>query len=144
MRILVGVDGSENGQAALDFASDEARLRGASLRVICAWELPTEGWGEIPPPEEAVERVRQNAEDIVHAAARRARENTPGLEVEPVAVEGRPANAILDHAADADMIVVGSRGHTGFTGLLVGSVSQRVVQHARVPVVVVPRPDDSG
>jgi nucleotide-binding universal stress UspA family protein len=61
-----------------------------------------------------------------------------GVEIEQVVVYGSPAEAILQQSADADLVVVGSRGRGGFTGLLLGSVSQQVAHHARCPVVIVP------
>jgi len=63
-----------------------------------------------------------------------------GIEIEPRVVEDHPANTLVDLSAGEELLVVGSRGHGGFTGMLLGSVSQSVVHHARCPVVIV-RPD---
>lgn len=135
--IVVGVDGSKHGGAALGFAAEEAALRAARLLIICAWEFPM----TIAPagvyPAEAFESLRDDAETIVRAAVARVAELQPLVACEGKAVEGQPAAILLKEAQDADMIVVGSRGHGGFASLLLGSVSQQVVHHAPCPVVVV-------
>lgn len=139
--IVVGVDGSEQGEAALGFAAQEAALRGARLLIVCAWEIPM----MIEPvgvySTESFEGLRDNAqsiaEGIVRAAVARVAELQPGITCEGRAVEGQPAAVLLEEAKDTDMVVVGSRGRGGFTSLLLGSVSQQVVHHAACPVVIV-------
>jgi nucleotide-binding universal stress UspA family protein len=135
--ILVGVDGSEHGDAALVFAAEEAALRGASLLVVCAWEPPM----MIAPlgvyTAEAFESLGENSKNIVRAAVARVAEIQPKVVCEGKAVEGQPAAELLKAAESANIIVVGSRGHGGFASLLLGSVTQQVVHHARCPVVIV-------
>jgi nucleotide-binding universal stress UspA family protein len=136
--IVCGVDGSEHGQAALDFAADEAALRRSKLIVVCAWEIPL----MIAPvgvvyPTEVLGDLGENAKKIVQAAVSRVAERQPGVECEGKAIEGQAAGVILEEAKPANMIVVGSRGHGGFASLLLGSVTQQVVHHALCPVVVV-------
>lgn len=139
--IVVGIDGSKLGEAALDFAAHEAALRGARLLVVCAWEIPMiiEPVGVYSPG--SFEDLRDDAEGIargiVQAAVARVVELQPLVACEGKAIEGQPAAILLKEAQDADMIVVGSRGRGGFTSLLLGSVSQQVVHHAPCPVVVV-------
>jgi nucleotide-binding universal stress UspA family protein len=139
--IVVGVDGSTGAQAALEWAAAEARLRGASLRIVHAWHLPaaTYGSGGFVPP------VGMSWEDDLETAAREgldrvvdgAAELLAGIEVERRLGEG-PAATVLSHAAEgADMLVLGSRGLGGFKELLLGSVGHQCAQHARCPVVIV-------
>ena len=141
--IVVGVDGSDGGQRALRFAVDEAKLRAAPLRVICAWELPVQS--EFPPPEESFDRFRQDAEEVVAEAAQIVERLAPNVECKGLALEGAAGAVLLEHSSDATLVVVGRHGH-GFAGKLLGSVadavlgsvSMRVVREARCPVVVVP------
>jgi nucleotide-binding universal stress UspA family protein len=144
--VVVGVDGSDGAAHALRWALDEARLRGAQLRVIHAWFLPLilsapsdETFG-IPPPASSLEEVRtalaREAERVLAASLRGT--GSDDVQVVGEVVEGKPAHVLTDAAADADLLVVGSRGLGGFTGLLLGSVSQQCAHHARCPLVVVP------
>jgi nucleotide-binding universal stress UspA family protein len=141
--IVVGVDGSEGGAAALEFAAGEAALRKARLRIVLAWQLPVAVYGTdfAPPPDvEMLDSFHARAQEVADDAAARARKLEPPLEVEALAVQGQPANALLAQGVDAELIVVGRRGLGGFKSLLLGSVSQQVVQHATCPVVVVQHP----
>jgi nucleotide-binding universal stress UspA family protein len=135
--IVVGVDGSEHGEAALAFAAEEAALRGAHLLIVCAWETPM----VVAPmgyyPAEAFEGLAENAKSIAQSAVARVAELQPVVTCEGRAIEGQPAAVLLKEAEQADMIVVGSRGRGGFANLLLGSVTQQVVHHAPCPVVVV-------
>ena len=131
--VVVGVDGSEGAQRALEWAADEARLRGARLRAVCVWSYLDQAGGSFDPSygEDDARRLLDGAVDAVAGAAR--------IDVERLTVNDLPARGLLDSAADADIIVVGARGMGGFQGLLLGSVSQQVVQHAPCPVVIVPQ-----
>lgn len=135
--ILVGVDGSENAAKALEFAADEAALRGARLQVVCAWE-DYPAYAEAEP--DTLDALRSSAEAIAAEAVASARHLHPELDCAGEAREGQPAHVLLQAAENADMIVVGNRGRGGFASLLLGSVSQQVVHHARRPVLVVPHP----
>lgn len=134
--VVVGIDGSDASIDALRFAADESRLRSARLRIVCAWTLPVgnEGPGTSWPDPSVYERGAQHAIDAAMTAIGRELE---GIEVEPRVVLGGGASALLENCSDAALVVVGSRGHGGFTGLLLGSVSQQVVLHAPCPVAVV-------
>ena len=141
--IVVGVDGSDGGAAALEFAAEEAALRKVPLRIVSAWEVPVAavGAGAAPPVDPStLDAFRLRAAEIADDAAATAKSLQPSLEVEAQTVVGQPANALLAQGADADLIVVGRRGLGGFRSLLLGSVSQQVVQHAACPVVVVQQP----
>ena len=141
-RIVVGVDGSQGARAALEWALAEARLRGDTLEVVHAWHAPPHMIpGCMPGPtaggEEAIDGMREQAERLLSTRSelgrtrRRARINR---------TDGPRANSLLDVVKGADLLVVGTRGRGGFTGLLLGSVSQQVSHHAPCPVVVVPHP----
>ena len=136
--IVVGVDGSEGAHTALVRAVNDAKLQGARLRLVCAWEIPSEVYGFASGINEATfDGFRENAEAIVRDALAEAERIAPGLESEGEAVQGHPAEVLLREAGDASLIVVGNRGRGGFASLLLGSVSQEVVHHAHCPVLVV-------
>jgi nucleotide-binding universal stress UspA family protein len=141
--MVVGVDGSEGGTAALEFAAGEAAFRGARLRIVSVWEVPVAayGGGFAPPLDTAVwDAFRVAAQQVADEALASVQKLQPSLEAETQVVQGQPALVLLEQAADAALIVVGRRGLGGFRSLLLGSVSQQVVQHATCPVVVVNQP----
>ena len=142
--IVVGVDGSAASKEALRWALDEARLRGASVRVVHAWAFPTlmAGPGLVPPVVLDVDTHQHEAAEVANSTVSEVAGSNPGLDIAVVAVQGSPAHALVEAAADADLLVVGSRGHGGFAGLLLGSVSQQTAHHARCPVVIIRAPHD--
>jgi nucleotide-binding universal stress UspA family protein len=149
--VVVGIDGSEGSEAALRFALEEARLRGAILRVVHAYVLPLSEvapdpflleFPSVPGPElEAIaDDLGKGASSLIDAAIDRVLAGgEAGVELERVAIEGSPAAALIDQAEGADLLVVGSRGHGRVHGLLLGSVSQQCVSHAPCPVAIVPK-----
>ena len=143
--IAVGVDGSDDAQRALRFAVDEAKLRAAPLRVICAWQLPVETWGEFPPPEESLHEPSQHAEEIVAEAAETVERLAPNVQCKCLALEGELGDVLLEHSSDASLVVVARHGHGvgdrllgSVADVVLGSVSLHVIRDARCPVVVVP------
>ncbi len=131
--IVVGIDGSEQSRAALEWAITEARLRQARLHLVTAWYYPpmasTVGDGVFDDTfRRASERTLADAVATVTQA---------GIPVTGDVEENTPAAALLDAASAADLVIVGSRGHGGFAGLLLGSVSAQLVHHAPCPVLVV-------
>ena len=141
--IVVGVDGSDGGRAALEFAAAEASLRNVGLRIVAAWEVPAAVYGAgFTPPMDAgtLEAFGKRAQQIADEAAATAKTLQPSLEVEAVAGAGQAADVLLERSADAELVVVGRRGLGGFRSLLLGSVSQQVVHYAACPVVVVNQP----
>lgn len=129
-RIVVGVDGSPGANRAVAWALEEAALRHADIRLLYALaSRPTEY------PEEGVDLLASALEDAGGAP--------PGVAVERAARFGAPAGQLVEESAEAALVVVGSRGRGGFAGLVLGSVSQQVVQHASCPVVVVPAAERS-
>jgi nucleotide-binding universal stress UspA family protein len=143
-RIVVGVDGSPGSLTALGWAVDEARQRGTSLQVVMTWQMPqTYGspttWGAGMDPSLDAKNVLAKAAD--DEAARLRNEVVPDdVPTTWEVVQGHPAWKLIDVSKGAELLVVGSRGHGGFVGALLGSVSQYVVTHAACPVVVVPDP----
>jgi nucleotide-binding universal stress UspA family protein len=143
--IVVGVDGSEGGAAALEFAAGEATFRGARLRVVSAWQVPVVApdgghFGPAPLDPATWDAFRVRAQQVADDAFAAAKKLEPSLEGEALTVQGHAADVLLEQSADATLIVVGRRGLGGFKSLLLGSVSQQVVQHATCPVVVVNQP----
>jgi nucleotide-binding universal stress UspA family protein len=138
--IVVGIDGSEPAQKALERAAKQAKLSDARLRVVCAWGLPPEAFhgGLVPGIDQAAfDSFRGSAEAIVKQGIEDVERTAPGLQCEGEAVEGQAADVLLHEAEGASLIVVGNRGRGGFASLLLGSVSQQVVHHAECPVLVV-------
>ncbi|CAM3812094.1 universal stress protein [Nocardiopsis rhodophaea] len=139
-RIIVGVDGSEPSRRALEFGFRQAHAVGAELVAVCAWQ-PMAAFASAmgPVPPEAFD------DGAIEAAARRTAEEElrepsaqyPDVIVDVRAVRAHPVVALLEEATPADLIVVGSRGRGGFTGLLLGSVSQSILHGAHGPVAIV-------
>ncbi|WP_448808039.1 universal stress protein [Agromyces bauzanensis] len=133
--VIVGVDGSDSSLAALRYAADLAPKLGLRVRALAVWNYPSFLYGGYYPqmdwtPEDDAQRiVTRSAEEVFGPQppewfATRTR-------------QGRPAEVLIDESQHAEMLVVGSRGHGGFTGLLLGSVSAAVAEHAHCPVLVV-------
>lgn len=142
-RIVVGIDGSKGSEGALRFALAEARLRGAGLRVVCAWATPSAAYAGLAyVPTFDLREVEEQAAAEKLQQARAVLGDDPGVTVELIAVEGHPADALLSQAQGADLLVVGSRGLGGFSSLLLGSISQQVAHHAPCPVAIVPHKAD--
>jgi nucleotide-binding universal stress UspA family protein len=133
--VVVGVDGSPGSHHALEFAVAEARLRGARVQAVMAWQMPVMVDPQVTLQDFDPEGWSRTGLDEVLATV-----STGEVPVESRLVQGHPAGILIDASADADLLVVGSRGHGGFVGALLGSVSHRCVAHATCPVVVVPPP----
>ncbi|MFC4950746.1 universal stress protein [Pseudonocardia sp. GCM10023141] len=142
-RIVVGLDDSEGGRAALAFALHDAARRDATVEAVAAFEIP-QYWmalgGTMPitstvDVREACRAQAARIADEVCAAMADSFYELP--EVTVVAVSGSPSAVLLHAARDADLLVVGSRGRGGFTSAMLGSVSLHCVLHARCPVTVV-------
>jgi nucleotide-binding universal stress UspA family protein len=137
-QVLVGVDGSDGSRAAVRWAADEARRLGVPLRLVHAWVWPLYHVRLGPPAgAPAGAGLRAQAEGILTEAAAVARAVSPLTPVESTLLTGAAAPMLLSCAKDARMLVVGSRGLGGFSGLLVGSVGVAVSARAACMVVVV-------
>jgi nucleotide-binding universal stress UspA family protein len=138
-RIVVGVDGSEASQLALDWAVEEARVSGARLEVIHAWQAPVGSEPYLASVDRA--ELESHERQVLDASVDRVDEGGLAASIERVFTFDDPGAALLRAAEGADLLVVGSRGRGGFAGLLLGSVSQKAIHHARCPVVVIPDDD---
>jgi nucleotide-binding universal stress UspA family protein len=133
-KIVVGVDGSPSSVAALEWATQQAELTGAELEVVTAWEWPMM-YGEpfaLPVDFDPVAQARGTLDDALSTA----RAAHPKVEFRAIVVEGRPAPALVEASRGADLLVVGSRGHGEFAGMLLGSVSEHCTSNAYCPVLV--------
>lgn len=133
-RVVVGVDGSGPSLEALRWAVRIAPVVDGAIEAVSTWEIPSDyGWatdlGDWQPDVDA-RRVLDGALDAVFGEQR-----PPGLVA--IVREGHASTVLLEVSKDADMLIVGSRGHGGFAGLLLGSVSAAVAEHAHCPVLVV-------
>jgi nucleotide-binding universal stress UspA family protein len=139
-RIVVGVDGSPGADAALAWAIAEAHLREARVDAVHALHLPQVVYVPFAPMVKVpIKELEAAAHQIVAEAARRAGDH-PHVEVTSTVVEGHATTVLLAAARGADLLVVGTRGHGGFAGLLLGSTSQACSHHSPCPVVIVPPP----
>jgi nucleotide-binding universal stress UspA family protein len=140
--IVVGVDQSDGAKAALVFAHEEARLRNAKVRAIHAWQFGYIGYtgfeGAVPMLGGDIAQVRDAATAALDAAVRETLPDPGDVEIEQRVVEGTAGGVLVDESKQADLLVVGSRGHGGFAHLLLGSVSQQCAHHATCPVAIVP------
>lgn len=137
--IVVGYDGSEHSSIAVDWAAAEAVSRGVVLTLSAATSVPLEGMrfgGSLLTPD-AIDNLLQRLQEAAQARADEARTAHPGLDIAVKVALGSAASVLIESSANADMVVVGSRGMGGFRGLLVGSVGVQVASNAACAAVVV-------
>lgn len=135
-RIVVGVDGSDPSKDALLWASHQAELTGASVEAVITWEISPNSYGvalPLPSDYDPAAIATQTLEETVRKVLGESGE----AHVVARVVEGPPARSLLDVAKGADLLVLGSRGHGPFVGVLLGSVSEYCAAHATCPVVVI-------
>lgn len=152
---MVGVDGSHGSSNALLWALDEARARKIAVHVVLAWQSHRSqdslGLGSMfpldynPPPGNAEPDPAASADTLLDAIIGKAIESDSDTTSDPVritrhTVQGHAAEVLLGIVTGSDLMVIGSHGHGGFVGALLGSISHHVVSHSRCPVVVVPAP----
>ena len=140
--IVVGVDGSAQSLQALDWALDEARLRGLPVRIVhvaLRWE-----YSAMAPPEPGLGAARpeEAALGVLEQAGQHARARAPELDISTFLGIGHVPSTLLQKASDAALLVVAARGTGAFSGLMLGSVSRQVAEHASCPVIVVPHETD--
>jgi nucleotide-binding universal stress UspA family protein len=132
-RIVVGVDGSKPSKLALSWAMRISATTGASIDAVTAWHFPVSfGWGYVTgadTPADATKCLTDSVDEAFGA------ERPAGLRL--LVRQGLPAKVFLDESTGATMLIVGSRGHGGFSGLLLGSVSANCAEHATCPVLVI-------
>jgi nucleotide-binding universal stress UspA family protein len=139
--VVAGFDGSEGSEAALRVALCEAKLRHARLLVVSAWHVPSHYYGSQAAPSAALalaENVREELATKLEEAVVARRDEEGGVEIEARLEQGGAVSVLTKEAANADLLVVGSRGLGGFRKALLGSVSHECAQHASCPVLVVP------
>ena len=132
-RIVVGVDGFESSRAALRWAIHQAKLTGAVVEAVTAWQVPV-GAGWVPTAD--MPDYQDDARSVLCEAITEMCTLDPDVQVCPRVVEGRAGQVLVDAAEGADLLVVGSRGHGGLAAALLGSVGQYCVHHAPCPVVI--------
>ena len=135
-RVVVGTDGSPDAMAAMRWAADEARARGAVLQVVHSWQPPLVGGYLDGAPQFDLAAIEDAARRTLDAAV--AELGAADLTVEPVLAMAGSAPALIDASEGAALVVVGHRGLGRLAGFLLGSTSLRVTQHAASPVVMVP------
>ncbi|MFI1168692.1 universal stress protein [Streptomyces sp. NPDC020801] len=139
--VLLAVDGSPAGERAIEFAFDEASLRGADLRAVHVWntwsERSWEGTGDSLNAVVDVERHREAEQRLLDDALSPWQARHPQVAVERCLLRSRIRQGLIDASRDAQLVVAGARGRGGFTGLLLGSVCQALLHHAHCPVTVV-------
>ncbi len=138
-RIVVGVDGSEASLDAVRWAVKQAKLTGAGVEAVTSWRFMRQYGAEFYGEELDWEQI---ASSTLEAALSQSVTNDD-VEVKRRILQGHPAEVLVEVSEGADLLVVGSRGHGGFVGMLLGSVSEYVIAHALCPVLVVRHPKDS-
>ena len=136
--VVVGVDGSPGRRVALTWAAAEAADHRADLVVVNVWEhtlLPPAG--SLSVSEKYVPDPSQRTADDLVQVIKEELGDEPNVLVQPRVKQGTPAKVLIEESAGADLLVVGTRGHGGFAGLVLGSVSQHVAAYAQCPVTVV-------
>ncbi len=138
--ITVGVDGSKASAAAVQFALEEAMLRGATVRAVTAWESETayaaRGFPLLDEERAALAKSATRVQDKTIQLALQAVEDAPTIERK--VVRGRPGQALVELSADASLLVVGTEHKGALKRVVVGSTSAHCAKYSRVPVVVVP------
>jgi nucleotide-binding universal stress UspA family protein len=133
-RIVVGVDGSPSSLTAVEWAVGQAELTGAGLEVLMTWDWPNSyGWS-LPVPSDY--DPAHDAETTLDRVLEPVRQAHPGVTIESGVKEGHPAPLLVEASRGAALLVVGSRGHGEFAGMLLGSVSEHCVSNAYCPVLV--------
>ncbi|MFH9609613.1 universal stress protein [Streptomyces sp. NPDC017448] len=137
-RIVVGVDGSDSSKQALRWAVRYAKATDGVVEAVTAWDFPqfhgALGW--MPPTRGDEAALEDQARRDLAVAVEETVGPQPPVEVRAEARYGSPAGVLIDASRGASLLVVGSRGLGGFSGLLLGSVAQACAQHASCPVVV--------
>ncbi|MFI8459767.1 universal stress protein [Kitasatospora sp. NPDC085464] len=137
-RIVVGVDGSPASEQALQWAVDYAEAVGGTIDAIAAWEYPAfYGWAGQGVPNLDVVNPEELAGKTLSETVTRVVGSAPAVQISERVMPGNAARALLEAAEGAALLVVGSRGLGGFAGVLLGSVSRHLTEHAPCPVVVV-------
>jgi nucleotide-binding universal stress UspA family protein len=133
-RIVVGYDGSPSSTKALEWAAQQAELTGSTLDVVTAWDWPTTYGAPLPLPDGF--NPESDARKVVDEAGRLVADTHPGLGLALLTAEGHPAPVLVQASKGASLLVVGSRGHGEFVGMVLGSVSEHCATNAHCPVLI--------
>ncbi|GAA3425831.1 universal stress protein [Streptosporangium sandarakinum] len=133
--VVVGVDDSPQSDPALAYAFEQAKARGCPLRAVHAWQLPVHAFA--PDVTYDMDEVRRYQDRMVREKLTAWREKLPEVQVIEDVSSAHPVDALVEASADADLVVVGSRGMGTIGSAILGSVSRGVLHHARCPVAVV-------
>ncbi len=139
-RIVVGIDGSEHSKMALAWAARQASATGAPLTVVTTWEFPNSYGYPVPWPENV--DFAADAKAVLDETVAAVLGATPAIELIREVVRGHPAPVLEEASRTAALLVVGSRGHGQFAGMLLGSVSEYLATHAHCPLVIIREPGD--
>ena len=140
--VVVGFDGSEAAAAAVEWAATQAVRTGGRLDLVTAWEFPT-SWGNVIPLPDDFDPAA-DAKAMLDPLVERIEGAHPGLAVHAHVIEGNASEVLVGASRHAALLVVASRGHGTFSGMMLGSVSQHCVTHADCPVVVYRKPDPAA
>jgi nucleotide-binding universal stress UspA family protein len=138
-RVVVGVDGSPASAMVLAWAARYAAAMGSTIRVVMAWRYPAQV-GPAPvgvAPASVSAEVERNKRQELDKVIKSALGDSPAVPIEAKVAYGHASQVLIDESTESDLLVVGNRGHGGFTGMLLGSVSTHCVTHAACPVTVV-------
>lgn len=136
--IVVGVDGSESALQAALWAADEAARRNATLRLVSAVHLPPSGYrAAAPMPLAFIDELKAEAHEAIAKVESVIASRTPDVAVESTVVSAAPVPELIEESKHAQLMVLGSRGLGGFTGILVGSTAVALVSHGKCPVAVI-------
>ncbi len=140
-RVVVGVDGSVQSERAVEYAFGQASSRGIDLLAVHTWWLELlDGATALTVPPAQWERIEQEQRLLLSEALAGWRDKYPDVTLREQVRRAHPVEALVRESEDAELVVVGSRGRGGFTGLMLGSVSHGVLHRAKSPVVVVRTP----
>ena len=131
--VVVGIDGSEESSAALEWAVNDARRRNATVRAVTGWDIP---WTIMINPTQTESDYGHDAQKMLNRVVEKFRASHPDVEIETLLVQNKPALALTDAAQDADLLVVGGHGYGALPGMHLGSVATYCVHHAPCPVLV--------
>lgn len=133
--VVVGADGTEAAAAALEWAVEQAERTGSVVEAVSAWQWPANYGAPLVPLSDI--HLGETAAQVLAEAVAEVSLAHPAVEVRQRVVQGNASKVLVDLSQDAELLVVGSRGHGELVGALIGSVSEHCVAHAKCPVVVV-------
>ncbi|KAA5831291.1 universal stress protein [Saccharopolyspora hirsuta] len=132
--VVVGLDGSDESVRALRWAANQVKEVGGIVHAVMVWHQPVQFGYRLPTPDTELE---QRARKSLDAAVDRIKGEFPSVDLRSRLIRGHVVDEMVGLSKQADLLVVGNKGHGAFTGMMVGSVALKLVHHAACPVVVV-------